>query len=72
MLSFLAPVSASFQGIAPALTPTRSQAVHMQMGGPPGQGFNVRDMPGVSGPLGFFDPLEFTKEASEGKVSQPP
>ena len=72
MLSFLAPVSASFQGIAPALTPARSQAVHMQMGGPPGQGFNVRDMPGVSGPLGFFDPLEFTKEASEGKVSQSP
>merc|ERR1712204_43556 len=31
-------------------------------------GFNVRDMPGVSGPIGFFDPLEFSKAASEGKV----
>merc|ERR1712086_437778 len=25
-------------------------------------------MGGVSGPIGFFDPLEFSKEASEGKV----
>ena len=48
-LSLLAPVTASFQGIAPALTPARSQAVRMQQyGGPPQQGFNVRDMPGVS------------------------
>ena len=71
-LSLLSPVTASFQGIAPALTPARSQAVRMQQyGGPPQQGFNVRDMPGVSGPIGFFDPLEFSKEASEGKVSQP-
>jgi hypothetical protein len=68
-LSLLAPVTASFQGIAPALTPARSQAVRMQQyGGPPQQGFNVRDMPGVSGPIGFFDPLEFSKAASEGKV----
>jgi len=75
-LSLLAPVTASFHGIAPALTPARSQAARMQygapppqqFGGPPQQGFNVRDMPGVSGPIGFFDPLEFSKDASEGKV----
>jgi hypothetical protein len=82
-LSFLAPATASFQGIAPALTPARSQTVRMQYGGPPqqfggppqqqyggppAQGFfNVRDMPGVSAPLGFFDPLQFS-QASEGKV----
>ena len=85
-LSFLAPVTASFQGIAPALTPARSQTVRMQYGGPPPQQFggpppqqqyggppaqgffNVRDMPGVTAPLGFWDPLGFSQTASEGKV----
>ena len=84
-LSFLAPVTASFQGIAPALTPARSQTVRMQYGGPPPQQFggspqqqyggppaqgffNVRDMPGVTAPLGFWDPLQFSQTASEGKV----
>merc|ERR1711924_90944 len=30
--------------------------------------FSVRAMPGITGPLGFFDPLGFTTDASEGKV----
>ena len=29
---------------------------------------DVRDMPGVTPPLGFFDPVGFTTDASEGKV----
>jgi len=30
--------------------------------------FDVKTMPGVTGPLGFFDPLDFCGDASEGKV----
>ena len=30
--------------------------------------FDVRAMPGISAPLGFFDPLEFSNGASEGKI----
>jgi len=30
--------------------------------------FSVLDLPGISGPLGFFDPLDFCGEASEGKI----
>jgi len=30
--------------------------------------FDVKSMPGVSAPLGFFDPLDFCGEASEGKI----
>jgi len=30
--------------------------------------FNVRELPGVTAPLGFFDPLGFTNDATEGKV----
>ena len=30
--------------------------------------FNVRAMPGITDPLGFFDPLGFTEGASEGKI----
>ena len=37
-------------------------AVQMQ------EAFSPRSMPGVSGPLGFFDPLGFTADASESKV----
>merc|ERR1711939_707740 len=29
---------------------------------------SVMDMPGISGPLGFFDPMGFSKDASEGKI----
>ena len=29
---------------------------------------DAKTMPGVSGPLGFFDPLGFTEGASEGKI----
>merc|ERR1712129_389115 len=30
--------------------------------------FDPKTMPGVTGPLGFFDPLGFSTDASEGKV----
>merc|ERR1719311_769972 len=30
--------------------------------------FSVLDLPGITGPLGFFDPLDFCGEASEGKI----
>ena len=30
--------------------------------------FDIKTMPGMSGPLGFFDPLDFCGDASEGKV----
>ena len=31
--------------------------------------FNVKELPGITDPLGFFDPIGFTEGASEGKVS---
>jgi len=30
--------------------------------------FDVKTMPGITAPLGFFDPLNFCGEASEGKI----
>uniref|UniRef100_A0A7S0Q5U9 Uncharacterized protein n=1 Tax=Coccolithus braarudii TaxID=221442 RepID=A0A7S0Q5U9_9EUKA len=30
--------------------------------------FSVLDLPGISAPLGFFDPLDYCGEASEGKI----
>jgi len=30
--------------------------------------FDVKSMPGITGPLGFFDPLDFCGDASEGKI----
>merc|ERR1719436_606738 len=30
--------------------------------------FNVRDMPGITDPAGFWDPMGFCKDASEGKI----
>merc|ERR1719498_556043 len=35
---------------------------------PPVPVFSVKEMPGVTGPLGFFDPLGFSADASEGKI----
>merc|ERR1719355_356407 len=35
---------------------------------PPKPKFDVREMAGVSAPLGFFDPVGFTEGASEGKI----
>merc|ERR1712113_631432 len=34
--------------------------------GPPP--FSVRDLPGITAPLGFFDPMGFCDGASEGKI----
>ena len=30
--------------------------------------FDVKELPGVTAPLGFFDPVGFTADASEGKI----
>merc|ERR1719235_1864170 len=35
---------------------------------PPVPVFTVKDMPGITEPLGFFDPLGFSEGASEGKI----
>jgi len=35
---------------------------------PPAPVFSVLDLPGITGPLGFFDPLDFCGEATEGKI----
>merc|ERR1719163_1047219 len=35
---------------------------------PPPPAFDVKQMAGVTGPLGFFDPIGFCEEASEGKI----
>ena len=34
----------------------------------PEPSFSIRNMPGITGPLGFFDPLKFSENASEGKL----
>merc|ERR1712210_287515 len=44
----------------------RSQAVAEAE--PPAPVFSVLDLPGITGPLGFFDPLDFCGEATEGKI----
>lgn len=30
--------------------------------------FDIRNMPGISAPLGLFDPVGFSKDATEGKI----
>jgi hypothetical protein len=62
-LSFSAP-------IAPMVS-SRS-LVRMQGATPPAPPapptFSVKDLPGISGPFGYFDPLGYCEGASEGKV----
>ena len=74
MLS-LAVNSLSFN--APALAPRAGRAaVRMQEAAmspeaeapPPEPVFSVKDLPGITDPLGFFDPLNFCEDASEGKI----
>lgn len=71
----------SAAALAPALRVPRS-AVRMQADTPAGDApagevaeaeptppkFSVRDLPGISAPLGFFDPLNFCEDATEGKI----
>ena len=65
MLALAASSPLSFAPMAaPAVAPARAGAVAMQYPG----AFDVRAMPGICAPLGFFDPLGFTKGASKGKV----
>ena len=75
MLILGASSAAALAPLAPALRAPRS-AVRMQEAGPgdaaeasptPPQ-FSVMDLPGISGPLGFFDPAGFSTDASEGKI----
>lgn len=53
------------RGLVPPLSAThaasRAPAVTMQY-------YDVRALPGVTEPLGFFDPLGFTVGASEGRI----
>jgi len=53
-------------GLAPV--PVRTTGVTMQAVMPTSSSFSVRDLPGISAPLGFFDPLGFSADASEGKI----
>ena len=74
MLSFAAASSTAFSPPSMAVRSTRS-AISMQAEGavpeapPP---FNpvkyAESLPGISGPLGFFDPLGYCSEATEGKI----
>lgn len=57
-------------------------AVRMQADGPTGDApagevaeaepappkFSVKDLPGITAPLGFFDPIGFCSDATEGKI----
>ena len=63
MLSLLSQSPVAFT--APHVTlPSMARTVSMQASGR----IDVRDMPGIAAPLGFFDPLGFTKDASDGKI----
>ena len=54
-----------FAAITNPVTSMRAvRAAPLQMQAP----FSPRSMPGVSAPLGFFDPLGFSTDASESKV----
>ena len=56
----LSLVTSSSLGLAP--TPIRTAGVSMQAS------FSVRDLPGITAPFGFFDPMGFSADASEGKI----
>lgn len=64
-LSFSAP-------LAPAVAPRG--AVRMQdaeatpEAPPPPPAFSVKDLPGITAPFGYFDPVGFSEGASEGKI----
>merc|ERR1719310_2296976 len=58
----LSSSSLSFAGPAASMAAVRAPAVAMQAS------FDVRAMPGITAPLGFFDPLNFCGDASEGKI----
>ena len=63
----LAAHSISAMAFQAPQAPMRAGAVRM-MDVPPTPMLSVEDMPGVTGPLGFFDPIGFSSDASEGKV----
>ena len=74
MLSFAAAASTSFSAPSTLARATRS-SLRMQAEAaapeapPPFDPVKYAEsLPGVSGPLGFFDPLGYCSEASEGKI----
>ena len=74
MLSIAAASPTSFASPSMAVRSTRSNVL-MQEAAPVEEAAPVFDsrkfaesLPGVTGPLGFFDPLGFCSEATEGKI----
>ena len=70
MLAAVASATSSFAPVQPPARPVMrsAHAVMQAPMEPPPPAFDKREMPGVSGPLGFFDPAGFTEGASEGKI----
>ena len=72
----LSPATFAFVPAAPVARPAvRSLRPVMQEAAaapaveePPPPSFDVKTMAGVTSPLGFFDPVGFCEEASEGKI----
>jgi len=69
----LALASTSFSPLTRLAPPLPRAHVRMQEDAvaeaePPAPVFSVLDLPGITAPLGFFDPLDFCGEASEGKI----
>lgn len=71
MLAVFAPFL-GFTSAPVAFVPALIRSVRMQAAAgeplPPSSAFSVKTLPGISGPLGFFDPLGFCTGASEGKI----
>merc|ERR1719486_112236 len=62
MLSLPTQLPLAFAGSGAAMAPARA-AVTMQS-----PGFSVKQLPGISGPFGFFDPMGFAEGQSEGRI----
>tara|TARA_B110001452_G_scaffold123525_1_gene102426 strand:- start:1492 stop:2118 length:627 start_codon:yes stop_codon:yes gene_type:complete len=70
MLAVLTSATSSFAPVQPLARPV-VRGVHAMMQAPMEPSppvFDVKELPGVSAPLGFFDPAGFTVGASEGKI----
>ena len=50
------------------LTDAMDAAESAAGGPPPPSAFDVKSLPGITGPLGFFDPVGFSEGATEGKI----
>lgn len=63
-LSFSAPIAP----MAPRSLVRMQESAPSAPSPAPSPKFSVKDLPGISGPFGFFDPLGFCEGASEGKI----